>query len=336
MSEYDVFTIDTQPREIPTWPTPPPWRERHGDLSLARRGIPPAVDASTFRVTGAIAAQVNAAIHLRRPLLVTGKPGTGKSSLARAIAHRLKLGRLLEWPINSRSTLQEGLWHYDAIGRLQDVSLTQRPRSQADDSVVDAVGIGRYVRLGALGTAMLPSMRPRVLLIDEIDKSDIDLPNDLLHVFEEGRFQIPELSRDVQRTVLMRPAALDEMRQADGTEELIQIRDGVISCFEYPIIVMTSNGEREFPPAFKRRCIPVAMPIPDAAELAEIVQAHFPGEDILARARPLIAEFLQRPAGSLATDQLLNTVQIRLRGGLDGEHHDSLLSSLLRPLTDVQ
>jgi MoxR-like ATPase len=336
MSEYDVFTTDPEPRDIATWPTPPPWRMRRGDLTLARRIIPPADSASTFRVTPAIAAQVNAAIHLRRPLLVTGKPGTGKSSLARAIAHRLKLGRLLVWPINSRSTRQEGLWHYDAIGRLQDVSIAERSRKDGQPGT-SAHGIGRYIRLGPLGTAMLPGLRPRVLLIDEVDKSDIDLPNDLLHVFEEGEFHVPELSRDAQRAVMVRPAEGDDSRSASG-EELIQIHDGIVRCHEYPIIVMTSNGEREFPPAFRRRCIPVTMPEPNKAELEEIVKAHFAGTDILSQAKPLIEQFLERrQTGSLATDQLLNTILIRLRGGLAGEQGDGLLnSSLLRSLTDVQ
>ena len=131
---------------------------------------------------------VNLALHLRRPLLITGKPGVGKSTLAYAVAHELRLGPVLRWPITSRATLRDGLYPYDAIGRLHDAGIA----GAAPDGPPP---IGRYLRLGPLGTALLPWRRPRVLLIDEIDKSDLDLPNDLLNVFEEGEFGIPELAR---------------------------------------------------------------------------------------------------------------------------------------------
>jgi len=144
-------------------PDPPPWR-RFG--TQRPRG-------TTFQASPEEKQAINAALYLRRPLLVTGKPGTGKTSLAFAVANELKLGRVLRWSITSRSTVSEGLYRYDAIGRMQDRQL--HPKETPD--------IGKYLRLGPLGTALLPSKLPRVLLVDELDKSDIDLPNDLLDIF---------------------------------------------------------------------------------------------------------------------------------------------------------
>src|SRR5262249_15133431 len=164
----------------------------------------------TYQSTPEEVELVNAALYLRRPLLVTGKPGTGKSTLVNAVAYELGLGPVLSWSITSRSTLQEGLYRYDAIARLQQASLVDRLRQSGQEgrttetdqddrdtesAANDPTDIGQFIRLGPLGTALLPAERPRALLIDEIDKSDIDLPNDLLHVFEEGRFEIPELVR---------------------------------------------------------------------------------------------------------------------------------------------
>lgn len=100
------------------------------------------------------------------------------------MAHELALGPVLRWPVNSRSTLAEALYHYDAVGRLRETNL----RQHADDT---APGIGYFIRLGPLGTALVTAGRPRVLLVDELDKGDVDLPNDLLTVFEEGSSRSP-------------------------------------------------------------------------------------------------------------------------------------------------
>lgn len=169
---------------------PPPWR-RFGKQARQDRG-------ATFEPETAEIDRVNAALLLRRPLLVTGRPGTGKTSLTYAVAHELGLEPVLRWPVTSRTQLQEGLYRYDAIGRLQDTPRAGKHEGEPPD-------IGNYLTLGPLGTALFgrvaqteegkPVVYPRVLLIDEIDKSDIDLPNDLLHLFEEGEFEIPELAR---------------------------------------------------------------------------------------------------------------------------------------------
>lgn len=182
MSDWQIFKGSDQSHSVEKWPEPPPWR----NFKQGQQQKPP---RETFQANDKVINAVNMAIYLHRPLLVTGKPGTGKSSLARAIASELELGEILHWPINTRSTLQEGLYYYDAIARLQEAQLNLNPQQEVK------LNIGDYIRLGPLGTAMCSTEKPRVLLIDEIDKSDIDLPNDLLNIFEEGYFLIEELRR---------------------------------------------------------------------------------------------------------------------------------------------
>ena len=231
-----------------------------------------------------VVAAINAALYLRRPLLITGNPGSGKTSLAYAVADRLGLGPVLEWSIQPRSTLREALSVYEPLARLQDV---QRG---------DTRPVGDYITLGPLGTAFLPGRWPRVLLIDEIDKCDISLPNELLNLFEEGSFPIPELVREASgRGALHQatpPAATPEQPPPAATEVATcespipaQVREGRVRCKEFRLIVMTSNGERDFPPAFHRRCIRISMPDPtkDEEMLKKIVTHHLCGGDLLGR-----------------------------------------------------
>ncbi|MFG2711708.1 AAA family ATPase [Streptomyces goshikiensis] len=240
---------------------------------------------------------INAALYLRRPLLVTGYPGTGKSTLAHAVAHELKLGRVLRWPVVSRTVLQEGLYRYDAIARLQDVQI-----AAGSGAAGGAAGIGRYIRLGPLGTALLPTARPRVLLIDELDKSDIDLPNDLLNVLEEGEFTLPELERVADTE--------PEVRVLTDDGAKVTVRDGRVRCRAFPFIVLTSNGERDFPAALLRRCIQLKLGQPGEKRLATMVRAHL-GEEAARLGADLIREFLSRSRTELvAADQLLNAIYL--------------------------
>src|SRR5262249_23530267 len=157
-SDWRIYkgTSTPTPDEV-MFPTAPPWRDF--TAMVGRRG-------ATYQATQEQIRIVNAALYLRRPLLVTGRPGVGKSSLAYSVAEELRLGAVLRWTITSRTTLNDGLYRYDAIGRMQEAQLNKDSKVPPD--------IGKYLTLGPLGTAMLPSRMPRVLLIDEIDKSDID------------------------------------------------------------------------------------------------------------------------------------------------------------------
>ncbi|MGW1956287.1 AAA family ATPase [Streptomyces sp. NPDC001920] len=325
-------------------PKAPPWRAfRHGGAEPADPPQVPADDAQrrhlgrrgqgeAYQVGLREKHLVNLALHLRRPLLLTGKPGTGKSTLAYAVAHELKLGPVLRWPITSRSTLKDGLYEYDAVGRLYDAGLSNAGALRSPGGgTPEPPDIGKYLWLGPLGTALLPWTRPRVLLIDEIDKSDMDFPNDLLNVFEEGEFVIPELAR------------LGRGRQTVMTADrtTADVHGGEVACAEFPFVVLTSNEEREFPMAFLRRCVRLEIGPADKGQLTGMVAAHL-GEPGVGDNRgsaevraEIIAQFLtkQREEGTLANDQLLNALLMAERGLWHTEEGRSLLGDdLLRPL----
>ncbi|RKS76537.1 dynein-related subfamily AAA family protein [Actinomadura pelletieri DSM 43383] len=322
--DWRIYRGDSRPHErVRRLPPPPPWRRfaavdpsdghRLGDLQRA----------TSYRPDESVIDKVNAAILLRRPLLVTGKPGSGKSTLAYNVAYELGLGSVLNWSITSNTTLESGLYDYDAIGRLHETSL-RGAGGRADTA--EPPDIGRYIRLGPLGTALLPGDLPRVLLIDELDKSNIDLPNDLLNVFEEGRFTITELQR------LPEEQSRIHVMTADGGPR-VPVDHGEIRCANFPIVLITSNGEREFPPAFLRRCVRLVIEPPTRERLAEIVEAHL-GADARAASDQLIEDFLaRRSEGALATDQLLNAVYLATSGSRPPESTlAEILDTVLRQI----
>jgi len=214
---------------------------------------------------------VNAAVTLARPLLIKGEPGTGKTQLAQEIARALNRP-LHEWHIKSTSKAQQGLYEYDAVSRLRD--------SQLGDARVH--DIANYIVKGKLWEAFTSEVQP-VLLIDEIDKADIEFPNDLLRELDRMEFYVYE------------------------TRELVKAR-------HRPIIVITSNNEKELPDAFLRRCFFHYIRFPDAETMTRIVDVHYPGlrKDLLAEA--LTAFFKVRETPGLrkkpSTSELLDWIKL--------------------------
>ncbi len=284
---WDIFTGSGVPSTAEAWrqiPDPPPWRDRVG---VQTRFVP----------SPELREAVNAALHLRRPLLLTGPPGSGKSMLAGVIAAELELGQLLEWHVTSRSTLGDALYQYDALGRLH----ATQAGGQTADRVED------FVTLGPLGTALASADRPRAVLIGEIDKSDLDLPGDLLHVLELGEFDIPPLVR-AARNSHEQAAVTYQVRGADRAA--YEVPGGVVRRTHLPVIVLTSNGERTFPSPFLRRCVRFEMPTPEESFLREVVAAHLGGA--AEQQQAIISDFAARlVAGeTLALDQLLSLVYL--------------------------
>ncbi|MDR5756549.1 MoxR family ATPase [Caballeronia sp. LZ035] len=208
--------------------------------------------SSQYVATDDLKLAVNAAMTLQRPLLIKGEPGTGKTMLAEEVAGALGMP-LLQWHIKSTTKAQQGLYEYDAVSRLRDSQL-------GDERVKD---IRNYIVKGVLWQAF-ESDQPSVLLIDEIDKADIEFPNDLLRELDRMEFYVYE------------------------TRELIQAK-------QRPLVIITSNNEKELPDAFLRRCFFHYIRFPDAETMKAIVEVHFPTirEDLLAAAMQSFFELRQ-------------------------------------------
>jgi len=295
----------------------PPWRDKNKQDHNAKAFIP---------LSEELLDAVNASIHLRRPLLVTGDPGVGKSSLAKSIANKMNT-EFLHWQISSKSVLKDALYSYDALGRLQDMQMQRFYKDTNEKHNKIPTGIENYLKLTELGTAFLQEEKPVVILIDEIDKSDIDLPNDLLHIFEEQEFEIAELKR-------IKFKKNEEPPIEDALGKTHQIIKGKVICKKnFPIIIMTSNNEREFPPAFLRRCISVEMKMSQdetekLKQLTEMVKAHFP-KNKDGEMDDVIQSFMGLQSGLYSNDQLLNAVHLVLKSKAD---FDSFKTTVLKTL----
>ncbi len=178
---------------------------------------------------------VNAAVALQRPLLVKGEPGTGKTELARQVAASLGM-ELIEWNIKSTTRAAQGLYEYDAVSRLRDAQLPGTAERVSD--------ISNYIKPGKFWTAFTAPQRT-VLLIDEIDKADIEFPNDLLQELDRMEFHVYETGQTIR-------------------------------ALHRPVVIITSNNEKDLPDAFLRRCFFHYIRFPDAETLAAIVRVHFP------------------------------------------------------------
>lgn len=223
-------------------------------------------------------ASVNVAIALQKPLLIKGEPGTGKTMLAEAVAESLGK-KLIIWNIKSTTKAQDGLYMYDTIQRLYD--------GQFGEEGVD--DISRYIKLGKLGEAF-ESDEQVILLIDEIDKADLEFPNDLLWELDQMEFYIHETKKTVKAK-------------------------------QRPIVIITSNAEKELPDAFLRRCIFHYIDFPDAALMEEIVKTHFPNveENLLKNAMDVfygirsMKDVRKKPS----TSELIDWVNALQIGGMD-------------------
>ena len=253
----------------------------------------------SYLTNESLQAAVNCALTLERPLLVKGEPGTGKTLLAEAIAQSLSL-KLVTWHVKSTSRAQDGLYVYDTVQRLYD--------SRFGDG--DVRDIRRYIKLGPLGQAFAAKERV-VLLIDEIDKADLEFPNDLLHELDRMRFRINETDEEV-------------------------------SAAFRPVVVITSNNEKELPDAFLRRCVFHFIEFPDVELMKRIVSVHHPDLDQALAAQALDVFYQLRGFTRLrkrpSTSELIDWIAVLKASGVSSlklEENLPYLGALLKREQDL-
>ena len=246
------------------------------------------VGTDRYLTSSALESAVNCALALERPLLIRGEPGTGKTQLAEAMAQALGLP-LIHWPVKSTTKAQDGLYVYDTVQRLYD--------SRFGDG--DVKDIRRYIKFGPLGRAFQTGKA--VLLIDEVDKADLEFPNDLLHELDRMRFTVSET----------------------GDEIVAPSR---------PVVVITSNAEKELPDAFLRRCVFHFIEFPDRDLMTRIVRVHHPELDGKLLEQSLKAFYSIREVQGLrkrpSTSELIDWIAVLKRSGLAAVELDASLPFL--------
>jgi MoxR-like ATPase len=254
----------------------------------------------TYLTSESLEAAVNCALHLEKPLLLKGEPGTGKTLLAEALAESLE-APLLRWHVKSTTRAQEGLYVYDTVERLYD--------SRFGDG--DVKDVRRYIKLGPLGEAFRSDKRA-VLLIDEVDKADLEFPNDLLHELDRMRFAIRET----------------------GEEVVAQHR---------PVVIITSNNEKELPDAFLRRCVFHFIDFPDQALMKRIVDVHHPRLDATLAEQALGVFYelreLRRLRKRPSTSELIDWIAVLRGAGIAPERLGKelpFLGALLKKEQDLE
>ena len=236
---------------------------------------------------------VNAAITLQRPLLIKGEPGTGKTMLAQKVARALDRP-LIEWHVKSTTRAQQGLYEYDAVSRLRDSQL-------GDERVHD---IANYIKRGKLWEAFA-SEKPAVLLIDEVDKADVEFPNDLLQELDRMEFFVYETGETVKAT-------------------------------QRPIVMITSNNEKDLPDAFLRRCFFHFIRFPDEQVMADIIGVHFPGlkKELIRAAMERFFEMREVPGlqKKPSTSELLDWIKLLVAEDIPPDALRADLRSSIPPL----
>ena len=254
----------------------------------------------TYLTNDALEAAVNCALSLERPLLIKGEPGTGKTLLAHAIAET-RGTTLIHWPVKSTTRAQDGLYVYDTVQRLYDARF-------GDGDVKD---IRHYIKPGPLGRAFTSDQRT-VLLIDEVDKADLEFPNDLLHELDRMRYVVTETG-----------------------DEII--------AKERPVVIITSNNEKELPDAFLRRCVFHFLDFPDAELMKRIIRVHHPKIDQKLVDQAVVSFYELREIPRLrkrpSTSELIDWIAVLSHAGVGAERFAKelpLLGVLLKKEQDVE